>query len=80
MVAGRSMVKVHIAVTLGGDREQTGKGWVELAFVDSREKVVKFALGKFELRVDDLFHVEAFFISNSVAKANFRIPYKHFFM
>ena len=33
-----------------------------------RERVVKFAFGKFELRVNDLFHVEAL---NPVAKASF---------
>ena len=45
--------------------------------VDSREKVVKFVFGEFELRVNDLFLVEAL---NSFAKASFfirRIVAKH---
>ena len=52
-------------------QRQTGKGWVELTFVNSREKVVNLAFSEFKLRVDDLFHVEAFFILNSIAKASF---------
>ena len=39
-----------------------------LTIIDSRGKVVKFTLGELELRVDNLFHVEAFFILNSVAR------------
>ena len=65
------MVGVRVRSQTGRDRKQTRKGWVKLAFVDSREKVAKFMFGEFELRVDDLFHVEAFFILNSVAKASF---------
>ena len=44
---------------------------VELTFVDLREKIVKFAFSEFELRVDDLFHVETFFILKSISKASF---------
>ena len=56
-----------------GRRQETNRKRFgsKLAFFDSREKVVKFAFGEFELRVDNFFHVEAFFILNFTAKASF---------
>ena len=67
MVASRSMVKVRVHSETGWRQETNRKRLSRTRFRRfERERVVNF-----ELRVDDFFHVEAFFISNFIAKASF---------